>query len=201
MNQQKCPDCGTMYPLESKSCPNCGCPNDNWVPPMPPVQSAPAVVNEPAVPHHVSAPVAEPKSDWANSFYECGASIWRTFSSKYASFNGRASRREYWSFTIFAHGLYAFVNYGWGLYMEGVFAHLRETSNGVMVAPGVGMLIASVVASIICLILFLPSLGVLIRRMHDVNKSGWWMFVPFADFFLLFKKSDEGENEYGVLED
>ncbi len=33
--------------------------------------------------------------------------------------------------------------------------------------------------------------------MHDVGKSGWWVLVPFANFFLLFKKGDEEQNIYG----
>lgn len=32
MNQVKCPDCGEAYSEDMQSCPNCGCPNDNWKP-------------------------------------------------------------------------------------------------------------------------------------------------------------------------
>lgn len=32
MSQVKCPDCGEMYSEDMQSCPNCGCPNDNWKP-------------------------------------------------------------------------------------------------------------------------------------------------------------------------
>ena len=32
MNQVKCPDCGETYCEDLLSCPNCGCPNDNWKP-------------------------------------------------------------------------------------------------------------------------------------------------------------------------
>lgn len=32
MNQVKCPDCGEVYSENMQSCPNCGCPNDNWKP-------------------------------------------------------------------------------------------------------------------------------------------------------------------------
>lgn len=30
MSQVKCPDCGGLYSENMQSCPNCGCPNDNW---------------------------------------------------------------------------------------------------------------------------------------------------------------------------
>ena len=47
------------------------------------------------------------------------------------------------------------------------------------------------------LIFSLHGLSVSVRRMHDVGKSGWWALVPFANFFLLFKKGDEEQNIYG----
>ena len=47
------------------------------------------------------------------------------------------------------------------------------------------------------LIVSLHGLSVSVRRMHDAGKSGWWVLVPFANFFLLFKKSDEEWNIYG----
>ena len=47
------------------------------------------------------------------------------------------------------------------------------------------------------LVLLIPFIAVAVRRMHDINKSGWWILVPVASFFLYLKKSDEGENKYG----
>ena len=52
-------------------------------------------------------------------------------------------------------------------------------------------------ALILMLLVSLHGLSVSVRRMHDVGKSGWWVLVPFANFFLLFKKSDEEWNIYG----
>ena len=50
----------------------------------------------------------------------------------------------------------------------------------------------------------LPSLGAVIRRLHDTGKSGWWIFISLIPFIggiwfivLLATKGDEGENEYG----
>ena len=50
---------------------------------------------------------------------------------------------------------------------------------------------------------FLPALSVLVRRLHDVGKSGWWNFIgliPIVNFWLLYllcKDGDNGENSYG----
>ena len=62
-----------------------------------------------------------------------------------------------------------------------------------------GFLIASVIASLsfrsmlpiqlYSLAIFLPDLGIKVRRLHDVGKSGWWFliaFVPFGGFYLLY---------------
>lgn len=53
------------------------------------------------------------------------------------------------------------------------------------------------ILSLVLIVGFIPWLAITVRRYHDVGKSGWWMFVPIASFFLLFKKSDDGPNEYG----
>lgn len=44
----------------------------------------------------------------------------------------------------------------------------------------------------------IPLFAVSIRRLHDINRSGWWILVPWVSFFFQFKKSDEGENDYGT---
>ena len=62
----------------------------------------------------------------------------------------------------------------------------------------------SVLEAIFVLVTFLPSLSVMVRRLHDINKSGWWFFInltiigmiPFV-YWVIFKRSDEGENKYG----
>ena len=48
------------------------------------------------------------------------------------------------------------------------------------------------------ILIVIPALAVGVRRFHDINRSGWWILVPWVSFFFQFKKSDEGVNEYGV---
>ena len=59
------------------------------------------------------------------------------------------------------------------------------------------LILPSLVFPGMSLILFFPWLGVTIRRYHDIGKCGWWCLCPFANFFLLFKKSDDYSNLYG----
>lgn len=107
----------------------------------------------------------------------------------YANFNGRARRKEYWMFTLFYTLLYLPV------YAITMFATSQE-----MLTLA---LIANLLMMVIALGLLLPALAVQVRRLHDINKSGWWIllgFVPLANFALLYftlKEGDKGENLYG----
>lgn len=106
---------------------------------------------------------------------------------KYATFSGRARRKEYWMFTLFSiifSYLTLALDYG-----------LFET----FLPMGIGIL--NVIYS---LIVFLPGLAVTVRRLHDVGKSGWMIFILLIPvigwiwfFVLLVKSGDSGENKYG----
>jgi len=77
---------------------------------------------------------------------------------RYARFAGRSSRMEFWSYTIAASAL--------------------------QIAVAVA---ATPISWPLCLVLFLPSLAVLVRRLHDVDRSGWWALpLPVLSFALLF---------------
>ena len=45
--------------------------------------------------------------------------------------------------------------------------------------------------------ILIPSITVTIRRLHDVGKSGWFMFIPIYGEILLFFNSEQGLNQYG----
>jgi len=100
---------------------------------------------------------------------------------KYAVFSGRASRTEYWMFLL-CNVLIAFV------------LGLLEGSLG-------GRNILNALYSIV---VFVPSIAVSIRRLHDIGRSGWWMLIaliPLAGTIILvvfaIEDSEPGENRYG----
>ena len=172
MSQVKCPDCGEMYSEDMQSCPNCGCPNDNWKPKTDESQKHPqkkpnSENSSKQQNSNISISISNGNTDWANYVYECGVLIWHTLSRRYMSFTGRASRREFWSFGLFFCWIWATEQFRTG----------------------------AIIWTIVFLIPFLSSY---VRRMHDINKSGWWALVPIASAFLALKKSDEGENDYGA---
>ena len=110
---------------------------------------------------------------------------------KYATFQGRASRSEYWYFTLFI-GLLVLIGF---LLMAIGDATLGGATAGVVFG------ILAVVAG---LGLLLPGLAVSVRRLHDTNSSGWWYlvaFIPYVGGLILFVwycvKGTAGENRFG----
>lgn len=106
----------------------------------------------------------------------------------YANFNGRARRREYWMFFLGYMIIYAIL-YALMIILAAIDPSLA--------------LIGSILLLIFALGLFLPTLAVGVRRLHDTNKSGWFMLlglVPLANLYLLYlfiTEGDKGSNQYG----
>ena len=92
---------------------------------------------------------------------------------KYAIFSGRAGRSEYWYFTLFT------IIFSIVLTMCDAWLGTRFLSN------------------IYSLALLVPSISVGVRRMHDVNKSGWYLLIPIYNFILACTEGTVGPNEYG----
>jgi len=101
---------------------------------------------------------------------------------KYFVFSGRARRKEYWYFVLF--NIIAFV----------VLINIDQAIN----IPEV-----SIVFQVFSIGIFIPGLAVAIRRLHDVGRSGWFLFiifVPFGTIWLvvsLAKPGVNGPNKYG----
>jgi uncharacterized membrane protein YhaH (DUF805 family) len=111
----------------------------------------------------------------------------RTCLSKYVDFSGRARRSEYWYFALFSF----FVNLVTSI-LDAVIGTDYE-------GPASGGLISTVAS----LALFLPSLAVGVRRLHDTDRSGWWILIgliPIIGWILLivwFCTDSKADNTYG----
>lgn len=100
---------------------------------------------------------------------------------KYATFSGRARRSEYWFFALFT------------TIVESIVSIIFSDGDGV-----------NFLGSLINLAVFVPSLAVSVRRLHDIGKSGWYlliMLIPIAGPIILIIKlaqdSMPGANAYG----
>ena len=103
--------------------------------------------------------------------------------SNYFNFNGRASRSEFWWFELFAL-LLSVVGSVWD-------ASMGDTSGNGM------MYWIAVIAT------FFPVIAVTSRRLHDVNKSGWWQLIAITVIGLIpliiwwATKGENKKNQYG----
>jgi uncharacterized membrane protein YhaH (DUF805 family) len=119
----------------------------------------------------------------------------RSAFNKYATFSGRARRSEYWWFVLFC----MLGNIAAGILDAAIFGF------DAVVEPGMAAYAApSLIGGLFSLAVFLPSLGVTVRRLHDTNRSGWWILIvliPLVGFLILLywmvKPGDAGPNDYG----
>lgn len=105
--------------------------------------------------------------------------------SKFADFSSRARRREYWTFAL-VNCLIAMLLLILGL----AFGEDSPASN--------------IMVTIFYLIMLVPNLSVSVRRLHNIGKSGWYMFlslIPLIGGLILLvwslMDSEPGENQYG----
>ena len=111
-----------------------------------------------------------------------------SFFARWKDFNGRSSRSEYWWATFF-------------VILTSIFTNILTLFLGL--SPSIVAIIVLLLIVIFSLFLTIASLALVVRRLHDTNKSGWWYLIIFTIigvFPLLYwycKKGDEGENRFG----
>lgn len=100
---------------------------------------------------------------------------------KYAVFQGRARRKEYWMFVLF----------------NLIIALVLRLIEALVGGPGL-------LANLYSLAVLIPGLAVAFRRLHDTNRNGWWVLiglVPLVGVIILIvfmaQDSQPGDNQYG----
>ena len=105
--------------------------------------------------------------------------------NKYATFEGRAARPEFWYFVL----------------ANILISTILGFIEGILTAPlGLprGMRDDSLLGNIYSLLVLVPSIAVGIRRMHDINRSGWWILFPLYNIYLAAQKGTEGANRFNT---
>ena len=117
--------------------------------------------------------------------------------SKYATFTGRASRSEYWYFTLFN------IITSTLLFLLGIA--IGAATGGSDGVPG-GLIVGYILYIIYGLGVLIPSLAVTVRRLHDTNNSGWLILlglIPCVGGIVLLVfmilQGTNGENKYGDI--
>ena len=83
----------------------------------------------------------------------------------YVNFSGRASRSAYWYWTLFA-----------------VLMSIASRVLDLALFPGLD---TSPINSLVGLALFLPGLSVSVRRLHDLDRTGWWLLIILTGIGLI----------------
>jgi uncharacterized membrane protein YhaH (DUF805 family) len=106
---------------------------------------------------------------------------------KYAVFSGRSRRKEYWYFVLFV----VIISIVLGM-IDGLLGTYHRST-------GAGLL-----SSIFSLAVLIPSIAVSVRRLHDIDRTGWWVLislVPLVGWIVLLvfhvQDSTPGPNRYG----
>ena len=114
-----------------------------------------------------------------------GEAVKTCMSTKFVEFKGRAQRSEYWWFLLFTWGVAIVLSI-----LDG-FIFNSETGFGIL-------------GKIWSLVLIFPYIGVGVRRLHDLDKSGWWLLISFIPviglivlIFWFVRKGSDGENRFG----
>jgi len=109
---------------------------------------------------------------------------------RYADFQGRSGRKEYWMFLLFQMVVSIALN---------IVSFIGASMDSGLIA-GVGTVLAAVFA----LAMFIPNISVFVRRLHDIDKSGWqllWAFLPIVGAIILLvfmvKPGTNGSNRFG----
>jgi uncharacterized membrane protein YhaH (DUF805 family) len=186
-----CSKCGKENLDSNQFCGSCG---------------QPLLVNEPH-PSYPPTPQYQYQIPPIYPFYpqpvpsESAFSLYLGCFKKYAQFQGRARRSEYWFFCLF-HMLAIFA-----LTILGIAIMVPFARN-----PGFGKFLGLIVAGIYFVVGIIPSLSVLTRRLHDTGRSGTWavffaigsiiplinLIATIVHIVFTVQDSQPGTNQYGV---
>lgn len=107
---------------------------------------------------------------------------WDVLKKHYVDFAGRATRTNYWMFVLF--------NFLVFLVLSVILSFFGDVGN--------------VIYFLLTLAVLLPSLGIAVRRLHDTDRSGWWLLITLIPFIgtivllvFLVLPSTQGANRFG----
>jgi uncharacterized membrane protein YhaH (DUF805 family) len=117
---------------------------------------------------------------------------------RYLDFSGRSRRKEYWLFWLFLIiGVVVAMILDAKLGFGGTMTSSSELGDGTASAS-FSVSGGGIITLIFGVLMIIPSFALAIRRVHDQDKSGWWILVPiFNPFFLMFAGGTPGPNRFG----
>jgi uncharacterized membrane protein YhaH (DUF805 family) len=111
---------------------------------------------------------------------------------RYADFSGRSRRKEFWLFWLFWVVCFYVV-----MYLDSALG-LGGTTTSYAEGGSAGFhMTGGILTWIYFAATIIPYFAVAIRRMHDQDKSGWFILIPIYGFILLFIEGTRGPNRFG----
>jgi uncharacterized membrane protein YhaH (DUF805 family) len=164
--------------------PEQGAPKTNV--PLPSSKPVPPTSSETSIPPQTQPPPPAGALPYSFSYSE-------VVLGKFATFKGRASRHEYWSFWFYNVSMSFAI-----LTISGILGNISNIDRDLIWG------IPAVFFPVFFLVIILPSISVTVRRLHDIGRSGWWCWINLIPYvgsfifliFLLSNSKDEG-NRYG----
>jgi len=115
---------------------------------------------------------------------------------RYGTFRGRAGRVEFWTFVLICAAMLTAASF-----IDGALASYFGLRFGTQQNPIGAVMLLWYLTHLV------PGIAVTVRRLHDIDRSGWFYFLsiaPIANFFLIYlltRNGDNGPNRFGAATD
>ncbi len=107
---------------------------------------------------------------------------------RYAEFSGRSRRKEYWLFGLGVLLLYSALTILMLVLLGGaIFSVIQgngSPSTGAVFGQGFAGIAVAMVIGVLWLVLLVPSIAVGVRRLHDIDRTGWWLMLGYGPYIL-----------------
>ena len=120
----------------------------------------------------------------------------KSYLVRWLNFKDRASRSEYWWGYLFSIIFGLVLGFTWGLILG-----IGAAATGMLEEDSTAWTLLSLPPSLFVMI---ASLALSVRRLHDIDRSGWWVMIPltiigiFVLIYWFCKRGEEGENRFGA---
>ena len=116
---------------------------------------------------------------------------------RYFDFSGRSRRKEYWMFFLLYLACYIVAGIlDTALGLGGTTTSSSEFGDGT--ASASFNMQGGILSMVVMLAFLIPNIAVAVRRMHDNDKSGWWILVPIYNIIVIwFMEGTKGPNRFG----
>nr|WP_281363130.1 DUF805 domain-containing protein [Parasphingopyxis algicola] len=104
---------------------------------------------------------------------------------RYAEFGGRSRRMEYWMWIVFQF----LIGIVFQILLFAVGGGAMMAAGGdptAAIAASGAIMIVFILAILVSLALVIPGIAVTVRRLHDTNRTGWWILAPLSGYILAF---------------